>query len=153
MLIVRDRNRRTGDAILTDLTAPTIKAELMPMLAPNSLLCTDASRSYGAIARDAGIRHKRDRVFHIQNVSAYDGRLKQWMHQFNCVATRYLDSYLGWHRTIERLDATIRSPPHLRSRRALTFLSARWPCSVADLSRSTAAQGSVPRVNAPFAND
>jgi transposase-like protein len=117
VLIVRDRNRITGDAILPDLTAPTIKAELIPMLAPDALLCTDASRSYGAIARDAGIRHEpvniaagervRDRVFHIQNVNAYDGRLKQWMHRFNGVATRYLDSYLGWHRMIERLDAAI----------------------------------------------
>jgi transposase-like protein len=117
VLIVRDRNRATGDAILPDLTAPTIKAELMPMLAPEALLCTDANRAYGTIARDTGLRHEalniaagervRDRVFHIQNVNAYDSRLKQWMRRFNGVATRYLDSYLGWRRMIERLDATI----------------------------------------------
>jgi transposase-like protein len=117
VLIVRDRNRATGDAILADLTAPTIKAELMPMLAPEALLCTDASRAYGTIARDAGLHHEplniaagervRDRVFHLQNVNAYDSRLKQWMRRFNGVATRYLDSYLGWRRMIERLDATI----------------------------------------------
>jgi transposase-like protein len=117
VLIVRDRHRATGDAILADLTAPTIKAALLPMLAPDSLLCSDASRAYGAIARDAGLHHEplniaagervRERVFHLQNVNAYDSRLKQWMRQFNGVATRYLDSYLGWRRMIERLDATI----------------------------------------------
>lgn len=117
VLIVRDRQRVTGDAVLTDLTAPTIRAGLMPMLASDALLCTDASRAYGAIAREAGIHHEalnvaagervRDGVFHIQNVNAYDGRLKQWLRRFNGVATRYLDSYLGWHRMIERLDATI----------------------------------------------
>jgi len=117
VLIVRDRNRTTGDAILSDLTARTIGAELMPMLGPDALLCTDASRTYGLIARDAGIRHEpvniaagervRDRVFHIQNVNAYDSRLKQWMRRFNGVATRYLDSYLGWRRMIERSQITI----------------------------------------------
>jgi hypothetical protein len=117
VLIVRNRQRVTGDAILADLTAPTISAELIPMLAPDALLCTDASRAYGAIARAAGIRHEplnvaagervRERVFYIQNVNAYDGRLKQWMRRFNGVATRYLDSYLGWRRMIERLDTTI----------------------------------------------
>jgi transposase-like protein len=117
VLIVRNRQRVTGDAILADLTAPTISAELIPMLAPDALLCTDASRAYGAIARAAGIRHEPlnvaagervcERVFHIQNVNAYDGRLKQWMRRFNGVATRYLDSYLGWRRMIERLDTTI----------------------------------------------
>jgi transposase-like protein len=117
VLIVRDRNRTTGDAILSDLTAHTIGAELMPMLGPDALLCTDASRTYGRIARDAGIRHEavsiaagervRDRVFHIQNVNAYDSRLKQWMRRFNGVATQYLDSYLGWRRMIERPQTTI----------------------------------------------
>jgi hypothetical protein len=102
---------------LADLTARTIGAELMPMLGPDALLCTDASRTYCVIARDAGIRHEpvnvaagervRDRVFHIQNVNAYDSRLKQWMRRFNGVATRYLDSYLGWRRMIERLHTTI----------------------------------------------
>jgi transposase-like protein len=117
VLIVRDRHRATGDAILADLTAPTIKAERLPMLAPDTLLCSDASRAYGAIARDAGLHHEplnvaagervRERVFHLQNVNAYDSRLQQWMRRFNGVATRYLDSYLGWRRMIERLDATI----------------------------------------------
>ncbi len=35
------------------------------------------------------------------------GLNSEWMHRFNGVATRYLDSYLGWHRMIERLDAAI----------------------------------------------
>jgi transposase-like protein len=117
VLIVCDRQRATGDAILPDLTASTIKAALMPMLAPDALLCTDASRAYDSIARDAGLHHEplniaagervRDRVFHLQNVNAYDSRLKQWMRRFNGVATRYLDSYLGWRWMIERLDAAI----------------------------------------------
>ena len=122
VLIVRDRERTTGDAILDDMTARTIGARLMPMLGADVLLCTDASGAYGAIARAAGIRHEpvntaagervRDRVFHIQNVNAYDSRLKQWMRRFNGVATRYLDSYLGWRRLIER-TRTVISPQEI----------------------------------------
>jgi transposase-like protein len=117
VLIVRGRQGATGDAVLADLTTATISASLMPMLGQDALLCSDASRAYGAIARSAGIHHEpvnlaagervRDAVFHIQNVNAYDSRLKQWMQRFNGVATRYLDSYLGWRRMIERLNSAI----------------------------------------------
>jgi transposase-like protein len=127
VLIVRDRNRVTGDAVLSDLTARSIGAQLMPMLGSDALLCTDTSRAYGVIARHARIRHEpvnvaagervRDRVFHIQNVNAYDSRLKQWMHRFNGVATRYLDSYLGWRRMLERLQDNLNPQAILLSAR------------------------------------
>ena len=117
VLIVRDRHRATGDAILDGLSARAIGVHLVPMLSPDALLCTDTGAAYAVIARDAGIRHEpvnvtadghvRDRVFHIQNVNAYDSRLKQWMHRFNGVATKYLDSYLGWRRLIERLHENL----------------------------------------------
>jgi hypothetical protein len=113
MLIARDRDRNTGDAILEDMTGGTIRAFLLPMLGKETLLCSDAAGSYGAIARAAGIRHEpvslkagervRDGVFHIQNVNAYDSRPKQWMRRFNDVAT----GYLGWRRLIERPHTTI----------------------------------------------
>lgn len=41
-------------------------------------------------------------IFHVQNVNAYDTRLKGGIRRFNGVATRYLDSYLGWFRAIDR---------------------------------------------------
>jgi hypothetical protein len=41
-------------------------------------------------------------VYHIQNVNAYDSRLKGWMHRFHGVATKYLENYLGWRRWLER---------------------------------------------------
>jgi transposase-like protein len=117
VLIVRDRRQVTGDAVLPDLRAVTIAGHLLPLLAPDALLCTDASRAYAQIAREAGIHHEpinraageyvRDKVFHIQNVNAYDSRLKGWMSRFHGVATKYLASYLGWRRLIERLADSI----------------------------------------------
>lgn len=117
VLIVRDRQKTTSDAVLDNLTAKAIGAHLVPLLAQDALLCTDTGRAYGVIARQAGIRHEplnisagervRDKVFHIQNVNAYDSRLKAWMQPFNGVATRYLHNYLGWRRMIESLAETI----------------------------------------------
>ena len=41
-------------------------------------------------------------AYHIQNVNAYHSHLKPWMRRFNGVATKYLASYFGWRRLLER---------------------------------------------------
>ena len=41
-------------------------------------------------------------AWHVQNVNSYHSQLKDWMRQFRGVATKYLDSYLGWFRAIEQ---------------------------------------------------
>ncbi|NHO34489.1 IS1595 family transposase, partial [Acetobacter fallax] len=117
VLVMRDRQRNTGYAILPDLTAQTIGSCLKPMLAPDAVLCTDTAAVYTRIARETGIHHEpinisagervRDHAFHLQNVNAYDSRLKDWMHRFRGVATKYLSSYLGWRRMIEALHNTL----------------------------------------------
>ena len=53
----------------------------------------------------AGIRVDAG-VHHVQNVNANDSRLKDWIRRFRGVATRYLDSYLGWFRAIDRTRGT-----------------------------------------------
>jgi phosphate/sulfate permease len=73
--------------------------------------------AYKQIARQASIVHYPvnvaaglrviNNIYHIQNVNAYDSRLKQWMMKFHGVATRYLGNYLGWHRMIDRLGQNI----------------------------------------------
>jgi hypothetical protein len=115
VLIARDRNGETFDAILDAIDADDaehLEAALKPVLGKDTLLCTDGSKAFQAMAKDAGIPHQamnimagirvKERIFHIQNVNANDSRLKGWMQRFNGVATRYLDSYLGWWRFYER---------------------------------------------------
>ncbi len=75
-------------------------------------LCTDGSASLRGAARLSGIAHRALNqsagirvlagVYRIQNVNAYDSRLKNWMMRFHGVATKYLNNYLGWRREIER---------------------------------------------------
>ncbi|MAI45212.1 MAG: IS1595 family transposase, partial [Filomicrobium sp.] len=40
--------------------------------------------------------------YHTQNVNAYQSHFKGWMARFKGVASKYLPSYLGWRRIIER---------------------------------------------------
>jgi len=80
---------------------------LLPQLLSNeSVLCTDGAHVYKAVAKAYAIPHEslsfgkhgrvKARVFHIQNVNAYDSRLKGWMKRFAGVATKCLPNDLGW---------------------------------------------------------
>lgn len=117
VLVARDRHGETADCILNGTSAEQIGAALTPLLNKDVILCTDGMPAYKQIARHAKIVHRPvniaagqrviNNTFHIQNVNAYDSRLKKWMAKFHGVATRYLGNYLGWHRMIDRLGQSI----------------------------------------------
>ena len=112
VLIVRDRNGNTTDSILEKSNHNSIAAVMLPVLDKDALLCSDSKPSYKAFARDAHFiletinvsakEHVRNGIYHVQNVNAYDSRLKEWMKHFHGVATKYLNSYLGWMRLLDR---------------------------------------------------
>lgn len=113
VLIARDRSKATTDQILPDLKGKTIAGALSPIVAHDALLVSDGAEcsSYRTFANQEGILHvglntgagqHRWGVYHIQNVNAYASGLKDWMRRFRGVATRYLPSYLGWRRMIDR---------------------------------------------------
>jgi len=74
-------------------------------IASDAVLCTNGSASLKCAARQAGIAHRALNlsagvrvlagVYDIQNVNAYDSRLKNWMIRFHRVATKYLENHLG----------------------------------------------------------
>ncbi len=115
--MVRDRHGETADCILHDTSAEQIGSALTPLLNKDVILCTDGTPAYRQIARHAKIIHRPvniaagqrviNNIYHIQNVNAYDSRLKQWMAKFHGVATRYLGDYLGWHRMIDPFGQSI----------------------------------------------
>jgi len=111
VLIARSRNDATVDEILPDRSAKSITAALEPVMAKTAVLVSDGAKAYCAFASKACLAHvalnfaagERVRgIYHVQNVNNYGSRLKGWMRRFNGVATKYLDSYLGWHRTNDR---------------------------------------------------
>lgn len=112
VLVVRDRSGETADFRLQAIDASHISAVLRPLVDKDAILCTDGARVYQAVARELSLTHRAinvqqgmrviDGAFHIQNVNAYDSRLKRWMQRFHGVATKYLENYLGWRRMLER---------------------------------------------------
>lgn len=97
--------------MLSDLAAPTIAAYLAPVVEPGAELVSDGREAYAKFAEDRRLLHfclnanRGVRIYegvHIQNINAYTSRLKDWLRRFKGVANRYLTSYLGWRRMIER---------------------------------------------------
>ena len=91
------------------------------MVARDALLVSDGRAAYAQLADTAGILHialnasigeRSYGSYHIQNVNAYQSRLKSWMAPFKGVASKYLPSYLGWRRAIER-DGDRLTPRHI----------------------------------------
>jgi len=112
VLIVRDRSGATADFKLAKADSKHIKPPLAARVAKDAILCSDGNPVYQSVARQLGLTHRPLNLaagirviagaYHIQNVNAYDSRLKQWMRRFHGVATKYLENYLGWHRWLER---------------------------------------------------
>ena len=117
VLVARDRSGACTDFMLERCGKARLTAALMPVLAPDVVLCTDGSSALAAAARLIGVEHhalnmtsgaRTQGPWHIQNVNAYHGRLKAWIRRFHGVATKYLASYLGWFRALDRVQP--RSP-------------------------------------------
>ncbi|HIB42512.1 MAG TPA: IS1595 family transposase [Nitrospina sp.] len=117
VLIARDRHGEMTDGVLRDLSEFAVTQVLKPVVAKDAVLCNDGNKAYRAFANLEKIKHVRligakgcrvvDKVYHIQNVNAYDSRLKDWIQRFRGVATKYLPNYLGWRRCLEKQAHTI----------------------------------------------
>jgi transposase-like protein len=123
VLVSRDRAGNTANAILPADDKAAIVAALKPILATDAILCTDGSATLASAAREMGVTHRPVNlsagrrvvagVYHIQNVNAFDARLKGWILRFHGVATRYLSHYLGWFRALDRSQKNTLSPASL----------------------------------------
>lgn len=123
VLVTRDRAGSTADAILPVDDKASVIAALGPLLPKDIILCSDGSSTLAAAAKALSVAHRPINlsagirvvagVYHVQNVNAYDSRLKDWIRRFRGVATRYLDSYLGWFRAIDRTRGAGLNPASL----------------------------------------
>lgn len=111
VLMVRDRAGATANLILQTHKAVSVQTALQPLLPSDTILCTDGSITLASAARALGVQHQAVNVsrgvrvrgpWHVQNVNAYVSRLRGWMQRFKGVATKYLGSYLGWFRMLDR---------------------------------------------------
>ena len=122
LLVARDRDKRTLDFHTGrgPVSAARLKDCLLPVLAPDVLLISDAAAAYRVFALDAGIAHEsinlragiRTRgAIHLNNVNGWHARFKTWLKHFNGIASRYLVNYSGWQRVLD--DGVLRTPAQL----------------------------------------
>jgi transposase-like protein len=118
VLVAMQRGARiTTDRMLPDLSAASLAEALRPALGGDAVLSTDGNPGYPIAAARLGIEsgsfvagyhgHGGCGVWHVQNVNAYDSRLKGWMRRFHGVATKYLHHYLGWRRLLDRFKDSV----------------------------------------------
>jgi len=118
ILIARDRAGAHIDAVLPDRSEVAVRPVLEGKLSQeDTLLCMDGDKALIVFAEAEGIEyeliiaskgeHVHEKVLHTQNVNAYGSRFKQWLRRFNGVATKYLQSYLGWRRWLEKEEEAI----------------------------------------------
>ena len=122
VIVARDRQGATTDAVLPKLNRVSIAASLGGIVTPTNEFCCDGGTAIVAFARKAGIpAHILPQPgipnpgapdFHINNVNAYHRRLQEWLRRFHGVATKNLPNYLGWRRTLEALGPNA-TPAHL----------------------------------------
>jgi len=119
VIVARDRQGATTDAVLPKLNRVSIAAALGGVVTPANEFCCDGGTAIVAFARRAGIAahilpmpgkpNPKAPDFHLNNVNAYHGRLKEWLRRFHGVATKNLPNYLGWRRTLEALGQNVTS--------------------------------------------
>ncbi|MDW5419299.1 IS1595 family transposase [Iodobacter sp. CM08] len=116
VLVLRNRQGVTTDFKLLVANTKSIEPVLSAVLAPDVMLCSDGAAAYRLATAHLGLSHcavnlsqgiRVRGAYHVQNVNAYDSRLKNWMTRFHGVATKYLESYLGWRRWLDRAGQNI----------------------------------------------
>ena len=116
IIVARDRHGATTDAVLPRLTHASIAAALDGVITKANAFCCDGGSAIVAFARRAEIAahvlprpgkpHPLAPDYHLNNVNAYHGRLKEWLRRFHGVATKNLPNYLGWRRALEALGTS-----------------------------------------------
>ena len=124
ILVARDRNGATFDAILPQVDGASVRLALAGVVTPSNHLIGDGGKAIATFARRAGIPFHAVPApgkptpaaphLHINNVNAYHGRLKQWLNRFNGVATKNLPNYLGWRRALEAWGDKLEPPSRIK---------------------------------------
>ncbi|MCK5834648.1 MAG: IS1595 family transposase [Lentisphaeria bacterium] len=107
VLVACDRNGHEVDYItgLGPVTCQWLNRNLSAHLASDTLLITEKCHSLKSFSMQQKLKQititskkgeKVDGFYHVQHVNAYHRKLKTWMQRFHGVATKYLNSYLGW---------------------------------------------------------
>ena len=114
LLAATDRAGHRAFEAIADAGQAAISGALLPVMAPDAVLCTDGFVTYERIAKDeriphfalnAGRRSKRTpRSHHINTVNALISRFRAFMQPFCGPASRNLAAYGRWHAARNNAD-------------------------------------------------
>ncbi len=107
VIVACDRNEHEADYItgLGPVESLWLDTYLTPHLSHDVLLITAKLKSFKTFSAHQHLKQKTitpsnteraDECYHLQHVNSYHCTLKTWMQRFHGVATKYLNSYLGW---------------------------------------------------------
>lgn len=89
------------------------KLKAMVAKLTDTIFCTGDSRALASTANEIGVTHRpvnvsagRRAIAKVYNILNVNSRLKNWIRRFHGVGTKYLDSYLGWLRTLDRFPTS-----------------------------------------------
>lgn len=135
-VIARDRTTQTRSFVLQRMSGKALLKTVGSSITTGSQLCSDSWRSYQTLASHRNLKHYRlniaqhqrviHGIYHIQNVNAYHGRLKEWIRRFHGVATKYLFNYLIW---FEHLDESRKFQAGLGEQKLFVNAFASYPGS------------------------
>lgn len=114
LLAATDRSGHRAFEAVANVSLPSISAALLPIMAPDAVLCTDGHLTYEQLAKATQIPHfalnggKRSRrtpkTHHINTVNSLIGRYRVFIGPFCGPATKYLTAYGRWYAARENSD-------------------------------------------------
>jgi len=106
LLTITDRSGHQYLERVKNRSIPVIDAALAPVVAPDSILCTDGAAAYARFSKKNNMTHHIlankpgarvvQRAFHIQNVNSLHSRYDGFIRPFRGPAAKYLGRYLRW---------------------------------------------------------
>lgn len=106
ILTVADRSGARRFQRVSGRSNGTIQMALAPIVAPDSVLCTDGLKAYASFAQYRGIEHfviktkpgqkTASATHHIQNINNLHSRYETFIKPFRGPASKYLEGYLQW---------------------------------------------------------
>jgi len=107
VVVARDRTKNTIAKVgcMGRIEKPKLDEVIGDYISQDNIICTDKWRAYKTYCKEKGIKlyqHKPGDtgrvikgIYHIQNVNSFHSRLKDFIHKFKGISTKYLDNYLS----------------------------------------------------------
>jgi hypothetical protein len=117
LLAVTDRGGHRAFEHIPDVSEAAVSAAILPIIAPDSVLCTDGHVTYERIAKVTRIPHfalnggkrssRTPKSHHINTVNALISRYREFARPFRGPSTKYLSGYGRWHAARENADREV----------------------------------------------